>query len=177
MKSAESVLLVARDEQQFLGPIFTFYLLAAGVALLATRRFPALWAVAEKDLDVLQNALTQLSKRWPSAIGARKALQNVMDNSDRISTVQTKQLSWLNAGQLLFFEEFSPDLCRLWHPLETYTKAPSGVAEGNMNEENSDMMTAEILGNMRHPAQPNFGNTGAEIANLANFQYDGVGNW
>lgn len=172
------LIIVARDEQQFLGPIFTFYLLAAGVALLAVRPFPALWAVAQNDLEVIQQSLTQLSSRWPSVIGAGKALQNVMESTSGISIAHAKgRLSWLDADQLSFFEGFSPELCRLWHLLESYINTPPVAMNTNANEQSSDLMTAEILGNLRYPGPPNFGNSGDDMDNIANFQYDGIGNW
>jgi len=65
---------LARDELRYLGPIFTFYLLAAGMAQLSCYRYTGLWDAAAKDLDVMFRALDELSKRWPSAVGSLRHL-------------------------------------------------------------------------------------------------------
>jgi hypothetical protein len=170
---------LARDEVQYLGPIFTFYLLAAGVALTSTRLHQNLWKVAQQDLEVLQNSLKELSKRWPSGVGAMKALQNVIERTPRLQHGKPSQnLDWMSAEQEQLFKGFGQELCRMWVPcraqaMEKCIGNPSG---------NTDLMTAEILGNLRYPLAgasdhvPTpfmaFGGSGED-----DILYDGVGNW
>jgi hypothetical protein len=164
---------LARDELQYLGPIFTFHLLAAGIALVSTRLHPNLWAVAQEDLDILLNSLKELSKRWPSGIGALKALQNVIERTPRTNPNKSiPKLEWLTADQEMLFENFGTELCRMWHPCYNEAK--------ETNSANPELVTAEILGNLRYPLiggaeqaptpQINFGDS--------NDMYGGgVGNW
>lgn len=65
---------MARDELRYLGPIFTFYCLTAGMAQLSCYRYSEMVSLAEKNLDVLARALEELSKRWPTAVGSLKLL-------------------------------------------------------------------------------------------------------
>jgi hypothetical protein len=176
---------LARDELQFLGPIFTFYLLAAGVALVSTRHYPALWQTAQQDLRVLQNSLEELSKRWPSAIGALKAMRNVIDRASVGSaTSVAAQLKWLDVEQQLVFQHTRLDLCRLWSIYENETCIDSTLIAPPNNNHSTELMTAEILGNLRYPlssrpddTQPAMVPFGDTDLSLDNFQYEGIGNW
>lgn len=169
---------LARDELQFLGPIFTFYLLAAGIALVSTRRDPTLWRIAQQDLEVLQNSLQELSKRWPSAIGALRGLRNVIDraatrvllNNTNSTTASTGMgtMQQLSAEQKILLEDFPHDLCRLWphfsisqNPLLQQVASNANLSPSNLNSVNdqpqgeiTERMTAEILGNLRYPPPP-----------------------
>jgi hypothetical protein len=181
---------LARDELLYLGPIFTFYLLAAGVALASLRRYPTLWPVAEQDLEVLQASLKELSKRWPSAIGALKALQNVMSATRPApdTTTIAPPLAWLNADQSLLFDGFCTDICRLWVSYHKETTPPVASHLNGTNSENTEIMTAEILGSMRYPGtarqsrvptpqMASYSGSAGEPENPLNYEYVGVGNW
>jgi hypothetical protein len=65
---------MARDELRYLGPIFTFYCLTAGMAQLSCYRYSGLVGIAEENLGIIFRALEELSKRWPSAVGSLKHL-------------------------------------------------------------------------------------------------------
>jgi hypothetical protein len=65
---------MARDELRYLGPIFTFYCLTAGMAQLSCYRYSELVSLAEQNLNILARALEELSKRWPTAVGSLKHL-------------------------------------------------------------------------------------------------------
>lgn len=65
---------MARDELRYLGPIFTFYCLTAGMAQLSCYRYSEIVGLAEQDFDILARALEELSKRWPTAVGSLKHL-------------------------------------------------------------------------------------------------------
>lgn len=180
---------LARDEIQFLGPIFTFYLLAAGVTLLSIRRYSELWKVAQQDLAVIQDSLGELSKRWPSAIGAIKALSNSMEASvvSEDKEVALPALEWLDMEGQLLFEGFSTEMCKLWTPLEQHVHGQHISHDHSTENPSSELMTAEILGNLRYPLpardlaptpMPQFGGSGGDSDNaLGKFQYDGIGNW
>ena len=65
---------MAHDELWYLGPIFTFYCLTAGMAQLSCYRYSELVSLAEQNLNILARALEELSKRWPTAVGSLKHL-------------------------------------------------------------------------------------------------------
>lgn len=186
---------LARDELQFLGPIFTFYLLAAGIALVSTRRYPHVWPVAQQDLEILQSSLQELSKRWPSATGALKALRNVIDRalsaeSSSQSTAAPVPVDFLTPDRQLLFQDFPHDLCRLWTLYEKKSSDQSSAEDLHQrSNESTELMTAEILGTLRYPlsTRPDdapghieaFGDTigEADTSSLTNCQYEGIGNW
>jgi hypothetical protein len=180
---------LARDELSALGSIFTFYLLAAGVALASVRRYSSLSLTVQQDLSVLQNSLQELSKRWPSAIGAKNALQNVIDATPPDTNgLGLPQLAWLSAEQQLLFEGFAPELCRLWPYYRNETRATNTpIVNGVHTNESTELMTAEILENLRYPLAARQERIQTPIMNfnpppeadnpLANYQYDGIGNW
>ena len=65
---------MARDELRFVGPIFTFYCLTAGMAQLSCYRHTGIIDIAEENLAIMGRALQELSKRWPSAVGSLRHL-------------------------------------------------------------------------------------------------------
>lgn len=176
---------LARDELQYLGSICTFYLLAAGVALVSVRPYTDLWEVAQKDIEVVQNSLRQLSTRWPSATGALKALQHVIERQNPNSS--PAPLEQLNYDQKLFFQGFCHDLCRLWIPYrEAVTANPISTTDALQNE-TTELATAEILGTLRYPFSlrmdqvstplTQFSTSAAEAESHLSTYYDGIGNW
>lgn len=134
---------LARDELRYLGPIFTFYLLAAGVALLSSYRFPGLWHLAEQDLSIIFKSQEELAKRWPSAVGSLKNLREVREKVTRGSQATTFPENNLTQDQIQYFDSFGSDICRVWH-----------VLFHGMNTQHSqtrDLMTAGILQDLRTP--------------------------
>ncbi|KAF1809370.1 hypothetical protein P152DRAFT_403475 [Eremomyces bilateralis CBS 781.70] len=148
---------LARDEVRFLGPIFTFYLLSAGIAQLSCYRYPGLWHLAQQDLEVIFRSQNELAKRWPSAIGALKTLADVR------SKISGRQKSTyfpdnnLTEDQAQFFVDFGPDLAREWNVL--YGSQSHRCGNGNMPDESNrqvatrDLMTAGILSDLQTQAQ------------------------
>ncbi|KAH9876248.1 hypothetical protein J1614_004127 [Plenodomus biglobosus] len=108
---------IARDEIRYLGPIFTFHCLTAGLASLSAYQYTDMRELIEENLMILSRALEELSKRWQSAVGS---LKHLMDVRQKLS--QRPQLKHLPAitfpeSTAHFFEDFGPDLCRLWHAI------------------------------------------------------------
>jgi len=65
---------MVRDELRYLGPIFTFYCLTAGMAQFSCYHYSETVGLAEQNLKVMARALEELSKRWPTAVGSLKHL-------------------------------------------------------------------------------------------------------
>lgn len=108
---------IARDELRYLGPIFTFYCLTAGMAQLSCYRYSEMFELAEENLVIMARALDELSKRWPSAVGSLKHLMDVREKlTQRPHLGQFPEVN-LPDTTAQFFSDFGPDLCRMFHPV------------------------------------------------------------
>ncbi|KAF2642358.1 hypothetical protein P280DRAFT_396646 [Massarina eburnea CBS 473.64] len=136
---------MARDELRFLGPIFTFYCLTAGMAQLSCYRYAGMVAIAEENLAIMGRALEELSKRWPSAVGSLKHLMDV-----REKVMQRPSQGYfpdINMPPTIthFFNDFGPELCRMWHPIHQRLPQTTNIAP-------RELETAGILQGLRTPA-------------------------
>ncbi|KAJ8114984.1 hypothetical protein OPT61_g3262 [Boeremia exigua] len=108
---------MARDELRYLGPIFTFYCLTAGMAQLSCYRYSEMTCLAEQGLNIMARALEELSRRWPTAVGSLKHLMDVREKAtQRPHLGQSPDIS-LPSTTAQFFSDFGPDLCQMWHPI------------------------------------------------------------
>lgn len=169
---------LARDELRYLGPIFTFYLLTAGVTLLSSYRFAGLWHLAEQDLDIIFKAQEELGKRWPTAIGSLKRLNDVKARVMKCQRNSYFPENNLSPEQIQFFDGFGPDLCRSWNVLYPGTSSQQSTR---------DLMTAGILTDLYTETA----HEGAETNGVDDISFDaqlldpqwsldpyrGVGNW
>ncbi|KAF2399460.1 hypothetical protein EJ06DRAFT_478378 [Trichodelitschia bisporula] len=173
---------LARDELRYLGPIFTFYLLSAGLCLLSCYRYPGLWHLAEQDLRIIFRSQEELGKRWPSAIGSLNKLTIVRDKVTKTQRSTYFPENNLTPEQIQFFDNFGTDLCRSWSVLyDTSSTQPSAAR---------DLMTAGILQDLRTPgglySEPIAGSAVEGTMPLEEHmlhpqlsmdQYSGIGNW
>ncbi|KAJ4294351.1 hypothetical protein N0V90_008041 [Kalmusia sp. IMI 367209] len=137
--------LMAKDQLQYLGPIFTFYCLTAGMAQLSCYRYSGIVGIAEKNLSILGQALEDLSQRWPSAVGSLKHLMDVREKvMQRPSLGQFPDVN-LPAATAQFFSDFGPDLCRMWIPIHQRLPQTTNIAP-------RELETAGILQGLRTPA-------------------------
>lgn len=105
---------LARDEIQFLGPIFTFHLLAAGIGLLSCKNIPVLWNKAATSLETIYLSLEVLAKRWSSAKGSLRALRSIAEKQQRTTRLGRTHPLTLPREHRPFFEHFGPDLSWAW---------------------------------------------------------------
>lgn len=178
---------LVRDELRYLGPIFTFYLLAAGVCLLSSYKYAGLWHLAERDLQIIIKSQEELGKRWPSAIGSLKRTTDVRDKVTKSQRSTSFPENNLTPEQMQFFDSFGADLCRCWDVLyhNSNTQHQPSAAR--------DIMTAGILQELRTPGglyaespQESSGIDGSTAMGLdaqlldgqvSLDQYGGIGNW
>ncbi|KAF2677204.1 hypothetical protein K458DRAFT_320061 [Lentithecium fluviatile CBS 122367] len=136
---------MARDELRYLGPIFTFYCLTAGMAQLSCFRYAGLVNIAEENLAIMGRALDDLSKRWPSGVGSLKHLMDVREKvMQRPSLGHFPDVN-LSPSAFQFFTDFGPDLCRMWHPIHQRAPQTANIAP-------RELETAGILQGLRAPA-------------------------
>ncbi|KAJ4338677.1 hypothetical protein N0V87_003801 [Didymella glomerata] len=108
---------MARDELRYLGPIFTFYCLTAGMAQLSCFRYSEFVGLGDQNLNIMARALDELSKRWPTAVGSLKHLMDVREKATQRPHLGHFPDISLPATTVQFFSDFGPDLCRMWHPI------------------------------------------------------------
>ncbi|KAF2471709.1 uncharacterized protein BDR25DRAFT_333778 [Lindgomyces ingoldianus] len=136
---------MARDELRYLGPIFTFYCLTAGMAQLSCYRYSGLVDIAEENLVIMGRALEELGKRWPSAVGSLKHLMDVREKVTQRPLLGHFPDVNLPNTTLQFFSDFGPDLCRMWGPIHQRLPQTSSIAP-------RELETAGILQGLRAPA-------------------------
>lgn len=106
---------LARDEVRFLGPCFSFHLLAASITLLSCYKYPDLWALAHDQLKILSQAQEEMKDRWASALGSIGSFDRMykltMATQKRLIGSPESSLSPYQAG---FFEVCDMTLCRMY---------------------------------------------------------------
>lgn len=105
---------LARDQLRFLGPVFAFYALAAGLVHIVGFRHESLQVIATHEFNVIQVALEELGKRWGSAQGALRALNRAKKAMQQQSFLADPP-SPLASNDESFFTNFGPEMCSIWH--------------------------------------------------------------
>lgn len=111
---------IARDEVQFLNPLFTFYLLVATIPLLSCHRYAGAWAVAQEDLSVIARALDDMKLKWPSAQGSIDTFQKLYQvavTTQRQVALLPGSACMLTAEQACLLVDVDTALCRMWDVL------------------------------------------------------------
>ncbi|KAJ9606378.1 hypothetical protein H2200_009339 [Cladophialophora chaetospira] len=105
---------LARDEVRLLGPAFSFYLLAASIALLSCYKYADLWTLAQEDLKTLAQAQQEMKKKWPSALGSIGSFDKMFKLTVATQTrAKGMPESSLTPIQTVFFEDCDMTLCRM----------------------------------------------------------------
>lgn len=123
---------LARDEVRLLGPVFTFHLLAAGIALLSCYKYSNFWAIAQEDIKVVAYAQEELKKKWPSALGSIRSFERmhklaITTQQKVIGRPETK----LTREQAVLFENIDINLCRMWNVLQQADVVSSDFGASN----------------------------------------------
>ncbi|KAG8665352.1 hypothetical protein FPOAC1_010147 [Fusarium poae] len=116
---------LARDDIKVLAPISTRYCLISSMALVSVMPDKRLWDAVQPDLEVLQLALTELSKRWRSAIGASRALQNAIKKRQQRMNNSTTELRMDSQNSLEYFKMIDLGYCRIWNTLSQQLSSTS----------------------------------------------------
>ncbi|KAJ5403726.1 hypothetical protein N7509_003597 [Penicillium cosmopolitanum] len=102
-----------RDELRYLGPVFAFYPLCAGLSLLSCCRYTQLQSTAEHELTVMKLSLQKLSERWLSAVGPLRALNKLTEKVREQGFLDGPPPA-LDTDTASFFEGFDMKLCKQW---------------------------------------------------------------
>lgn len=129
---------LARDEVRLLGPVFTFHLLAAAIALLSCYKYPALWIVAQQDLKVIGQAQEEMKKKWPSAMGSIRSFERMYN----LTFTTQKKVGGSPETKLIpkhavFFQDLDTGLCRMWDTLRQANVITSDVNSFSTRERGS----------------------------------------
>jgi hypothetical protein len=161
---------LARDEVKVLAPIFTRHSLIAGMALVSVMPYQPLWEAAQPDLRILQEALSELSKRWRSAIGASKALANAISKRQQALESSARTLHIEDEDALELFQMIDLSYCRMWTSLN---RRLSATEPGN--EDPADI-GFDPLEHRDDPA-PFLGHGHDDGLDLGAMQFQHVENW
>lgn len=159
---------LARDEIKVLAPIFTRYCLISSMALVSVMSHHQLWEASQPDLEILQLALTELSKRWRSAIGASKALKNVISKRQQRSYNSTVSVRMDDEHSLEYFGMIDLGYCRIWNTLSQQLSHTNVVAQEQL------AMPIATLNDSNEPAS--FINP-SEPLDMGLIQFEHVENW
>ncbi|OQD82549.1 hypothetical protein PENANT_c021G07776 [Penicillium antarcticum] len=118
-----------RDELRYLGPVFAFYPLCAGLSLLSSCRYTHLQSTAEHELTVMKLALQKLSERWLSAVGPLRALNKLTGKVRELGPFDGPSPT-VDSDAASFFEGFDTKLCKQWRLI-----GQSSEPNGNMGIE------------------------------------------
>jgi hypothetical protein len=107
---------LARNEFSRLPAITTFYVLSAAIPHLAVRKYSSLRAIVGANLQIFDEALVTLSRRWPSSAAALKHYMILKEMQPRIAAANvSRPLPTISyASDLILFEDFTADKCNLW---------------------------------------------------------------
>ncbi|CAL5872839.1 uncharacterized protein PFLUO_LOCUS7108 [Penicillium psychrofluorescens] len=114
-----------RDELRYLGPVFAFYGLCAGLPLLSSCRYTHLQSIAEHELTVMKLSLQKLSERWLSAVGPLRAL-NKLTEEVRAQGPFEGPSPTLDPDTASFFEGFDSKMCKQWRLIGQSSEQPNG---------------------------------------------------
>ena len=186
---------LARDEIQYLGPIFTFHLLAAGIGLLSSRKSSLLWEKATHSLQTIYLSLEVLAQRWSSAKGSLRALKSIANSQENIAGSNSVSELVLPREHQPFFQGFGPDISWAWSYF--MHSAPGSdnddVEYAGPNSENislNDLSGIRVLGSTSEEEyrplttvlDPQMGFVMADMArndgsDFFHNQYQGMGDW
>lgn len=191
---------LARDEIQYLGSIFTFYLLATGIGMLSCRRIPHLWSKVGPGMQTIYSSLEQLAKRWPSAMAPLRVLRTIMEKQQTFLAADTPEAAVPSFPDehRAFFDTFGPGLTWAWEGFMSSTthRGSTGAEDtGPIGYRESEGLLPPVSSRTRGNATamvdslpaaglvdtvndfPELNSQHALDDGLFQLQYDGIGDW
>lgn len=116
-----------------------FYLMVTALLQISYHRFPALATARAEEIEIITLSLNELKKRFPTALGAERVVNQVMKHAATTTTTLPETTSMprmvLTPEQRDFFSAFGPELCRKWslvfdQPSEREFSSAEGGAAG-----------------------------------------------
>lgn len=174
-----------RDELRYLGPVFAFYPLCAGLSLLSSYRYTQLQSTAEHELTVMKLSLQKLSERWLSAVGPLRAINKLSERIREQGPFDGPPPT-LDLDTASFFEGFDMKLCKQWtligHSSEPTinTRAEPTCTLAELQESNEALQTfntrpEDAMDNYNFPLDSNLDTTFG--TNWEGSGFDWSGSW
>ncbi|KAJ9609790.1 hypothetical protein H2200_006118 [Cladophialophora chaetospira] len=91
-----------------------FYLMVGALIQLSYQRFPSLATHRSQEIEIMTLSFQGLKKRFPSAIGAERVMNQMMQHSTTLADTPQSIRMVLTPEQKEFFAPFGPELCRKW---------------------------------------------------------------
>lgn len=176
-----------RDEVRYLGPIFTFHLLAVSLVQLRCHQYAPLRESALANLQIIARAQMELEKKWPSAAGSQRVYSKIRD---RIIG-QNVGLQYLDAeigpSQRLLLEDYGEELSNQWHLFldgahmegnDLGNNAQSEIEPAIANDmSNMPLILDESLSMLGDSSHQSFGMMEADFDQYRSFVGGDIGNW
>ncbi|KEF58806.1 uncharacterized protein A1O9_03649 [Exophiala aquamarina CBS 119918] len=120
------------EDIAFLAPTSIFYLMIAALVQLSSHRFESLAESEAVEIEIIRLSLTELKKRFPTAVGAERVLNQVIKLSgDKPKSVRDTDLV-LPIEQHHFFLPFGSKLCRKWSSV--FENENMGLSRGGASQ-------------------------------------------
>lgn len=106
--------LLARGELPILAPAYIFHLMTNAYAQLACYKYEMLWKKAEAELEIVNQCLIEMAKRYPSAVGAQRVVKAVSRSVKKQERHKGPLQLLFDSEQRRYFDYFGPELCSKW---------------------------------------------------------------
>lgn len=137
---------LARDECRHLACTLCFYAVVAAVPLVEALNMASMHDEIAVDLANIHLFLETMGKKWPSALSALQIIQKFQPITMRNSTERSERAARapeLKMQDLMLFEGYEVDSCRLWQSLTSPTppqrphnaQDTMGASQGNLIQE------------------------------------------
>jgi hypothetical protein len=107
----------SRNELRRLSAGFNFYPIVAAIPQLEALQFQSLNDCIRIEMNVIEDSLRDLGKRWPSAHRGLEVLKKVRQGSKANPRNTQAHPGLPDDSNLLLFENFDFSECRMWHTL------------------------------------------------------------
>ena len=148
---------VAWGDIMFLPAPFIFYLLVAALIQISSYHYVNLSANADSEIRTIRDSLKELKKRFPTAYGAERIFENLLQkSSSTTSPVQGFSMT-LSPTQRELLAPFGPGLCHLWstvfaeqdegtEAVSTFGQVSTARRDRRQHPQNNVLETGRVLG-------------------------------
>ena len=132
-----------------------FYLMVAALLQLSSQRFPSLATHRDQEIEIVTLSFHGLKKRFPSAIGAERVMNQMMQHSTTLPDTPQSTRMELTPEQKEFFAPFGPELCRKWALVFNPQPGISAGIGGFARVSNANSMRTAVGQGNPHETQTN----------------------
>lgn len=108
-----------RGELGMLAPVFIFHLMSAAIAQLSYYPYPTLRLRASAELDTMNQCLAEMTKRYPTALGAQRVVQRLTQTSRSNPQANGGYELKVSHDDMELFKYLDPCLCGMLQEVTT----------------------------------------------------------